>query len=122
MGLSQYHITLAHVTSKGRPYTLMSRVHYESVPSRRGTSGAGHTLQATPSSRGTRPPSQVEESTPCVCISMSLSSPNHTTQVCLKNMHVFQTTKTRKLTTITTGSSELIGRRPAYQFGPPGLY
>src|SRR3954462_3363976 len=35
-----------------------------SVPSRRGTSGAGHTPQATPSHRGTRPPSQVEESTP----------------------------------------------------------
>src|SRR5436190_18304883 len=36
-----------------------------------------------------------------------------TTQVCLKNTHVLQTTKTRKLITIITGSSELIGRRPA---------
>src|SRR5436190_11627118 len=61
------------------------------------------TPQATPSCRGTRPPSQVEESTPCVCISMSLSNPNHTTQVCLKNMHVFQTTKTHKPTTVTLG-------------------
>src|SRR4051812_45502009 len=33
------------------------------------------TPQATPSRRGTRPPSQVEESTSCVCISMSLSNP-----------------------------------------------
>src|SRR5436190_1675575 len=47
------------------------------------------TPQATPSRRGTRPPSQVEESSPCVCISMSLSNPNHTTQVCLKNKPVF---------------------------------
>src|SRR5436190_16570922 len=48
------------------------------------------TPQATPSRRRTHPPSQVEESTLCVCISMSLSNPNHTTQVCLKNTHVFQ--------------------------------
>src|SRR3954468_7213375 len=108
---------LAHVTPRGRPYTLVLRMHYGSVPSRQGTSGAGHTPQATPSRRGTHPPSQVEESTPCVCISMSLSNPNHTTQVCLKNTLVFQTTNTRKLTTIITGSSELIGRRPAYQSG-----
>src|SRR5437588_7676018 len=46
-----------------------------------------------------------------VCISMSLGNPNHTTQVCLKNTHVFQTTKIRTPTTVTTGSSELIGRR-----------
>src|SRR4051812_10916405 len=57
------------------------------------------TPQATPSRRGTRPPSQVKESTSCVCISMSLSNPNHTTQVCLKNTPVFQTIETRKLTT-----------------------
>src|SRR3954464_1360107 len=101
---------LAHVTLRGRPYTLVLRVHYGSVLSRRGTSGAGHTPQATPSCRGTRPPSQVEESTLCVCISISLSNLNHTTQVCLKNTPVFQTIETRKLTTITIGSSELIGR------------
>src|SRR5204863_2434058 len=95
--------------SKRAPTHPRVRVHYGSVPSRRGTSGAGHTPQTTPSRRGTRPLSQVEESTPCVCISMSLSNPNHTTQVCLKDTHVFQTTKTRKLTTITTGSSEFIG-------------
>src|SRR5436190_22845894 len=80
------------------------------------------TPQATPSHRGTRPPSQIEESTSCVCISISLSNPNHTTQVCLKNTPVFQIIETRKLTTITTGSSKLIGRRPAYQSGHPGLY
>src|SRR3954464_15884477 len=99
--------------SKRAPTHPRVRVHYGSVPSRRGTSGAGHTPQATPSRRGTRPPSQVEESTSCICISMSLSNPNHTTQVCLKNTHVFQTTETRTPTTITTGSSELIRRRPA---------
>src|SRR3954463_2201290 len=43
-------------------------------------------------------------------------------QVYLKNTHVFQTTKTRTPTTVTTGSSELIGRRPAYYSGRPGLY
>src|SRR4051812_43298855 len=43
-------------------------------------------------------------------------------QVCLKKTHVFQTTKTRTPTTVTTGTSELIGRRPAYQSGRPGLY
>src|SRR3954466_8785862 len=102
-------MTLAHVTPRGCPYTLVLRVHYGSVPSRRGTSGAGHTPQATPSCRGTRPQSQVEESTSCVCISMLLSNPNHTTQICLKNTPVFQTIETHKLTTITTGSSELIG-------------
>src|SRR3954466_14783358 len=80
------------------------------------------TPQATPSRRGTRPTSQVEESTPCVCISMSLSNSNHTTQVCLRNTPVFQTVQTRKHTTVITGSSELIGRRPAYQSGHPGLY
>src|SRR5436190_7281711 len=79
------------------------------------------TPQATPSCRGTRPPSQVEESTSRVCISMSLSNPNHTKQVCLKNTAVFQTIETLKLTTITTGSSELNGRRAAYQSGRPGL-
>src|SRR4051812_13842156 len=108
--------------SKRAPTHPQERVHYGSVPSRRGTLGTGHTPQATPSCRGTRPPSQVEESTPCVYISMSLSNPNHTTQVCLKNTHVFQTTKTRTPTTVTTGSSELIGRRPAYQSGCPDLY
>src|SRR5947208_7126539 len=122
MGLSQYHTTLAHVTPRGRPYTLRSRMHYESMPPRRDNSSASHIPQATPSRRGTRPPSQVEESTPCVCISMSLSNPNHTTQVCLRNMPVFQTIQTCKHTTITTGSSELIGRRPAYQSCHPGLY
>src|SRR3954468_6057043 len=80
------------------------------------------TPQATPSRRGTRPPSQVEESTSRVYILMSLSNPNHTKQVCLKNTHVFQTIETLKLTTITTGSSELNGRQPAYQSGRPGLY
>src|SRR3954466_6599367 len=65
--------------SKRAPTHTRVRVHYGSVPSRRGTSGAGHTPQATPSRRGTRRPSQVEESTPCVCISMSLSNPIHTT-------------------------------------------
>src|SRR3954468_18593389 len=119
MGLSQYHMTLAHVTPRERPHTLMLRVHYGSVPSRRGTSSAGHTPPATPSRRGTSPPSQVEESTPCVCISMSLSNPNHTTQVCLRNTPVFQTIQTRKHTTIKIGSSELIGRRPTYQSGRP---
>src|SRR4051812_81702 len=108
---------LAHVTPRGPPHTLVLRVHYGSVPSRRGTLGAGHTPQATPSHRGTHHPSQVEKSMPCVRISMSLSNPNHTMQVCLKNTHVFQTIKTRKLTTVITGSSELIGRRPAYQSG-----
>src|SRR4051812_34574629 len=72
------------------------------------------TPQATPSCRGTHPPSPVEESTSCVCISMSLSNPNHTTQVCLKNTPIFQTID--KLMTITTGSFELIGHRPAYQY------
>src|SRR3954471_17337555 len=100
----------------------MLRVHYGSVPSHRGTSGAGHTPQSTPSRQGTHLRSQVEELTPCACISMSLSDTNHTTQVYLKNTHVFQTTKTRKLTTIITGSSELIGRRSAYQSSHPGLY
>src|SRR3954466_10706815 len=108
--------------SKRAPTHPRVRVHYGSVPSRRGTSGAGHTPHATSSRRGTRPPSQVEESTPCVCISMSLSNHNHTTQVCLKNTHVFQTTKTCTTTTVTTGSSELIGRRSAYQSGRSGLY
>src|SRR3954462_15915081 len=42
------------------------------------------TPQATPSRRGTRPPSQVKKSTSRVCISMSLSNPNHTKQVCLR--------------------------------------
>src|SRR4051812_31956425 len=115
-------MTLAHVTPRGRPYTLVLRVHYESVPSRRGTSGACHTPQATPSHRETHPPSQVEELTPSICIWMSLSNPNHTTQVCLMNTHMFQTTKTCKLTTITIGSSELIVRRPGHQLGRPGLY
>src|SRR5436189_1527908 len=115
-------MTLAHVTLRGSPYTLMLRVHYGSVPSRRGTSGAGHTPQATPSRRGTRPTSQVEESTSRICISMLLSNPNHTTQVCLKNTSVFQTIQTRKHTTVITGSSELIGRRPAFQSGRPDLY
>src|SRR3954465_10600731 len=65
--------------SKRVPTHPRVRVHYGSVPSRRGTSSAGHTPQATPSCRGTRPTSQVEESTSCVCIPMSLSNPNHTT-------------------------------------------
>src|SRR3954468_17044826 len=117
MGLSQYHTTLAHVTPRERPHTLMLRVHYGNIPSCRGTQAQAILPQLTPSRRGTSPPSQVQESTPCVCISMSLSNPNHTIQVCLRNTHVFQTSKTRKLTTVTTGSSELIGRRPAYQSG-----
>src|SRR3954467_9303645 len=55
------------------------------------------TPQATPSRRGTRSPSQIEESTSRVCISMSLSNPNHTKQVCLKNTPVFQTIETLRL-------------------------
>src|SRR5436189_681543 len=61
------------------------------------------TPQATPSRRGTRPPSQVEESTSRVCISMSLSNPNHTKQVCLKNTPVFQTIETQKLRQLQLG-------------------
>src|SRR3954469_14575740 len=78
MGLTVSHYaSVRH--SKRAPTHPRVRVHYGSVPSRRDTSGAGHTPQATPSRRGTRPTSQVEESTPCVCISISLSNPNHTT-------------------------------------------
>src|SRR3954462_10425355 len=122
MGLSQYHTTLAHVTPRGRP-------HPRGCACTMGvsTNTPRHPLtlvtpQATPSRRGTRLPLQVEESTSCDCISMSLSNPNHTTQVCLKNTPVFQTIQTRKHTTVITGSSELIGRRSAYQSGRPGLY
>src|SRR5436190_7705414 len=49
--------------SKRAPTHPRVRVHYGSVPSRRGTLGAGHTPQATPSRRGTRASLQVEEST-----------------------------------------------------------
>src|SRR3954463_13515141 len=115
-------MTLAHVTPRGCPYILMLCVHYGSVPSRRGTSSAEHTPQATPSCQGTSPPSQVQESTSCVCMSMSLSNPNHTIQVCLRNTPVFQTILARNHTKVITWSSELIGRRPAYQSGRPGLY
>src|SRR3954466_11539370 len=113
MDLSQYHTTLAHVTLRGCVGVSTNTPRHPL---------ALVTPQATPSRRGTRPPAQVEESTSCVCISMSLSNPNHTTHVCLKNTPVFQTIQTRKHTTDITGSSELIGRRPAYQSGRPGLY
>src|SRR3954467_15386617 len=81
MSLSQYHTTLAHVTPRGRPHTLGCACTMGAS-----TNTPRHPLtlvtpQATPSRRGTGPPSQVEESTPCVCISMSLSNSNHTTQV-----------------------------------------
>src|SRR3954471_20367066 len=122
MGLSQYHTTLAHVTPRERPCTLMLRVHYGSVDQHaEAPSDASHSPSYTIMLRDSSP-SQVEESTSCVCISMSLSNPNHTTQVCLKNTPVFQTIQTRKHTTVITGSSELIGRRPAYQSGRLGLY
>src|SRR3954463_9594852 len=114
MGLSQYHTTLAHITRRACTMGVSTNTPRHPLTQ--------VTLQATPSRRGTGPPSQVEESTPCVCISMSLSNPNHTTQVCLSNTPVFQTILTRKHTIVITGSSELIGRRPAYQSGRPGLY
>src|SRR3954467_11403673 len=95
MDLSQYHTTLAHVTPR-------RRVHYGSVDQHAETpSDAGHSPSYTITSRDSSP-SQVEESTSCVCISMSLSNPNHTTQVCLENTPVFQTIETRKPTTIIT--------------------
>src|SRR5438045_1568096 len=85
--LTVSHDASARHSKRAPTYPRVS-VHYRSVPSRRGTSDAGHTPQATPSRRGTRLPSQVEELTSRVCISMSLSNPNHTTQVCLKNTSV----------------------------------
>src|SRR3954466_16074720 len=71
------------------------------------------TPQATLSRRGTRPPSQVEESTSCVCISMSLSNPNHTTQVCLKNTHV---SKPSRLVTLRRSQ---LGRPNSSDVDPP---
>src|SRR5436189_6402085 len=119
MGLSQYHTTLAHVTPRGRPHTLgcacnMRAYHHAEAPQ----------AQVILPKLHHHPEGLVprRRSKSCVCISMSFSNPNHTTQVCLKNTHVFQPTKTRIPTTVTTGSSELIGRRPAYQSGRPGLY
>ena len=48
MGLSQYHTTLAHVTPREHPQTLMLRVHYGSVDQHAETpSGAGHSPSYT---------------------------------------------------------------------------
>src|SRR5436190_15336787 len=114
MDLSQYHTTLAHVTPRGR-------VHYGSVDQHAETSSdASHSPSYTITPRDSSPVTSRRVDVMCL-YSISLSNPNHTTQVCLKNTPVFQTIETLKLTTITTGSSELNGRRPAYQSGRPGL-
>src|SRR3954463_14486655 len=72
------------------------------------------TPHATPSRRGTRPPSQVKESTPCVCISMSLNNPNHTTQVCLKNTHTCS-----KLPRLVNLRQSQLGRPNSSDVDPP---
>src|SRR3954462_6828761 len=122
MGLLQYHTTLAHVTPRGRPHTLGCAC----------TMGAYHHAEA-PQAQVILPKlhHHVEELVPRrrsksrrrVSVYRCRSvTPITQQQVCLKNTHVFQTTKTRTLTTVTTGSFELIRRRPAYQSGRPGLY
>src|SRR5438270_638960 len=80
------------------------------------------TPQATPSRRGTRPSSQVEESTSYVCISKSLSNPSHTMKVCLNSTTIFQTIESLNFTSIITGSSDLHGCLLAYHSGFPCVY
>src|SRR3954467_15567273 len=121
MGLSQYHTTLVHVTPRGRPHTLGCAC----------TMGAYHHAEA-PQAQVILPklhhhaeglvPRRRSKSRRRVSVYRYRSVTSITKQVCLKNTHVFQTTKPRTPTTVTTGSSELIGRRPAYQSGRPGLY
>src|SRR3954466_9201906 len=95
--LTVSHNASAHHGKRG-PYTLMLRVYYGSVDQHaEAPSDAGHSPSYTITPRDSSPIA-VEESTPCVCISMSLSNPNHTTQVCLRNTPVFQTIQTRKHT------------------------
>src|SRR4051812_15630929 len=115
MDLSQYHTTLEHVTPR-------RRVRYGSVDQHAETpSDADHSPSYTITPRDSSPVAGRRVDVACLYIDVT-QNPNHTKQVCLKNTPVFQTIETLKLTTITTGSSELNGRRPAYQFGHPGLY
>ena len=56
MDLSQYHMTLAHVTPRERPYTLMLRVHYGSVDQHaEAPSDAGHSPSYTITPRDSSP-------------------------------------------------------------------
>src|SRR5436190_24205700 len=121
MGLSQYHTTLAHVTPRGHPHTLgcvctmgayhhneahqaqviLPKLHHHAeglVPRRRSKSRRRVSVYRCRSVTPITPNEFVREH---ACV------PNH---------------RDSKTTTITTGSAEPNGRRPAYQHGRPGLY
>src|SRR3954469_14575741 len=121
MGLSQYHMTLAHATPRGRPHILgcaciMGAYHHAETPQ------AQVILPKLHHHAEGLVPRRRSKSRRRVSVYRYRSViPITQQQVCLKNTHVFQTTKTRTPTTVTTGSSELIGRRPAYQSGHPGM-
>src|SRR3954468_7940920 len=110
MGLSQYHTTLVHVTPRGRPHTLgcvctMGAYHHAEAPQ------AQVILPKLHHHAEGLVPRRRSKSRCRVSVYRCRSITPITTQVCLKNTHALQTTKTRKLTTIITGSSELIGRQ-----------
>src|SRR5436190_10644858 len=109
MGLSQYHTMLAHVTPRGRPHTLgcactMGAYHHAEAPQ------AQVILPKLHHHAEELAPRRRLKSRLRVSVYQYRSVTPFTQQlVYLKNTHVFQTTKTRTPTTVTTGSSELIG-------------
>src|SRR3954471_15151460 len=110
MGLSQCHMTLVHVTPRGRPHTLgcactMGAYHHAEAPQ------AQVILPKLHHHAEELVPHRRSKSRRRVSVYQCRSVTSFTQQqVCLKNTHVFQTTKTRTPMTVTTGSSELIGR------------
>src|SRR5438270_6966539 len=106
MDLSQYHTMLAHVTPR-------RRVRYESVDQHAETpSDAGHSPSYTITPRDSSPVAGRRVDVTCL-YSMSLSNPNHTKQVCLKNTPVFQTIETLKL------RQSQLGRSSSTDVDPP---
>src|SRR3954463_1223182 len=120
MGHSQYHMMLAHVTPRGRQTPSGARALWERTISPRHLRRRSYSPSYTITPRDSSP--IAGRRVDVMCLYINVAYPNHTTQVCFKNTFVFQTIQTRKHTTVITGSSELIGRRPAYQSGRPSLY
>src|SRR5438270_13428499 len=112
MDLSQYHMTLAHVTPR-------KCVHYGSVDQHAGThSDAGHSPSYTITPMDSSPVAGRRVDVACLYIDVAQSPQSHRTRLFKKHAYVPKH-RDSKTTTITTGSSELHGRRPAYQHGRP---
>src|SRR3954465_7071613 len=113
MDLSQYHTTLAHVTSR-------RCVHYGSVDRHTETpSDAGHSPSYTITPKDSSPVAGRRVDVACLYIDVAQQPQSHQTSLFMEHPRV-QNHKHSKTPDNHNWSPELNGRRPAYLSGCPG--